>query len=138
MKKKRERRGSEQTQDSKSSLRETPLGVESSSYHGGDLNGNAIRRLMEHTDGTATGVKQKLRECGIASRADEIDVLTANFRVVLLLLNGIDSLLLTKHGMVTPEILRNLTELLELLRKQWVKMGFPIASFASRGPARSN
>jgi hypothetical protein len=104
----------------------TPLGVESSSYHGGDLNGNAIRRLMEHAEGIALGVNQKLRECGIADRADEIDILTKNFRIVLLLLDGIFSLLLTKYGMVTPEILGNLTELLELLRKQWVIMGLPM------------
>jgi hypothetical protein len=36
----------------------TPLGVESSSYHGGALNGNAIRRLMEHAEGIEIGVKR--------------------------------------------------------------------------------
>jgi hypothetical protein len=48
----------------------TPLDDESSSY----LNRNAIRRLMENVDGIAIWVNQKLRECGIAIRADEIDV----------------------------------------------------------------
>jgi hypothetical protein len=38
----------------------TPLGFESFTYHGGDPNGNVIRRLMEHADGTAIGMKQKL------------------------------------------------------------------------------
>jgi hypothetical protein len=40
----------------------TPLGVESSSYYRGELNGSLIRRLVEHADGIAIGVKQKLRE----------------------------------------------------------------------------
>jgi hypothetical protein len=36
----------------------TPLGVESSSYHGSALSGNAIRRLMEHAEGIEIGVKR--------------------------------------------------------------------------------
>jgi hypothetical protein len=41
------------------------------SYHGGDLNGNAIRCLMEHAEGIATGVKQKIHERGIDNRDTE-------------------------------------------------------------------
>jgi hypothetical protein len=104
----------------------TPLGVESSSHHGGALNGNAIRRLMEHAEGIEIGIKQHLDGCCIAGRETEIEELTKNFRVVLVLLDAIYSLLLTKYGMVTPEILKDLAELLELLRWQWVKMGLPM------------
>jgi hypothetical protein len=83
-------------------------------------------RLMEHADGIAIGVKQKLSECHIAGRETEIENLTSNFRVVLLLLDAIYPLLLTKYGMATPEILRELDELLELLRRQWVNMRLPM------------
>jgi hypothetical protein len=44
---------------------------------------------MEHADGIALGVKQKLEECHIADRETEIKDLTTNFRIVLLLLDGI-------------------------------------------------
>ncbi len=33
---------------------------------------------------------------------------------------------MTKYGMVTPQILGDLAELLELLRRQWVKMKLPM------------
>jgi hypothetical protein len=49
----------------------TPLGVESSSYHGGALNVNAIRRLMEHAGGIEIGIKQHLDGCCIAGRETE-------------------------------------------------------------------
>ena len=103
-----------------------PLGIESSSYHGGALAGNAIRRLMEEAEGVAIGVKQKLRECGIDGRNDEIDAVTTNIHILLSLLDAVYSLLMTKYGMVTVEILADLEELLELLRLQWVKMGLPM------------
>jgi hypothetical protein len=83
----------------------TPLGVESSSYHGGALNGNAICRLMEHAEGIEISIKQKLVERCFEGRQNEIKDLTKNFRVVLVLLDAIYSLLLTKYGMVTQEIL---------------------------------
>jgi hypothetical protein len=81
---------------------------------------------MEHAEGIEIGIKQHLDGCCIAGRETEIEELTKNFRVVLVLLDAIYSLLLTKYGMVTPEILEDLAELLELLRWQWVKMGLPM------------
>jgi hypothetical protein len=104
----------------------TPLGVESGSYHGGALNGNAIRRLMEHAEGIEIGVKRKLDDLNIEGREAESEELTKNFRVVLVLLDAIYSLLLTKYGMVKPDILEDLEEFLELLRRQWVKMKLPM------------
>jgi hypothetical protein len=46
--------------------------------------------------------------------------------VVLLLLDAIYSLLLTKYGKVTDKIPDDLAKLLELLRVQWVKMQLPM------------
>jgi hypothetical protein len=46
--------------------------------------------------------------------------------LVLLLLDATYSLLLTKYGKVTDEILKDLAELLELLRVLWVKMQLPM------------
>jgi hypothetical protein len=103
-----------------------PFGIDSSAYHGGALAGNAIRRLMEHAEGVATGVKMKLLECNFTDREKEVEDFTDGIRVVLLLLDGIFSLLLTKYGKVTPQILEDLEELLELLRRQWVKMQLPM------------
>jgi hypothetical protein len=103
-----------------------PLGIDSSAYHSGKLAGNAIRRLMEHAEDVAIGLKQKLLECNFKDRKQEVDDFTIGIRLVLLLLDGIYSLLLTKYGKVTPQILKELEDLLELLRLQWVKMQLPM------------
>jgi hypothetical protein len=102
------------------------LGIDATAYHGGDLAGNAIRRLMEHAENVAMGVKQKLAACNIPGRDTEIEDLTSNIRVVLTLLDGIYSLLMTKYGEVTETILDDLAELLDLLREQWVRMQLPM------------
>jgi hypothetical protein len=102
------------------------LNIDSSAYHGGALAGNAIRRLMEHAETVAMGVGQRLRECNLVGREQEIEDFTTGIRVVLLLLDAIYSLLMTKYGKVTDEILDRLAELLELLRVQWVKMQLPM------------
>jgi len=70
---------------------------------------------MEEAEGVAIGVKQKLRECGIDGRNDEIDAITTNIHILLLLLDAVYFLLMTKYGMVTEESLSNLKELMELL-----------------------
>ena len=103
-----------------------PLDIDSSAYHGGALAGNAIRRLMEDAEDVAIGVKKKLLACNFKDREQEVEDFTAGIRVVLLLLDAIYSLLLTKYGKVTEDILDNLAELLELLRVQWVKMQLPM------------
>jgi hypothetical protein len=103
-----------------------PLGIDSAAYHGGDLAGNAVRRLMEHAEAVAIGLNKKLKLYKVVHRDNEIDEFTSSVKVVLLLLDGIYSLLLTKYGEVTPEIVNNLNELLELLRLQWVKMQLPM------------
>ena len=69
-----------------------PLGIESSTYHGGALAGNAIQRLMEEAEGIAIEVNQKLQECEIDGRDDEIVALTTNIRILLLLLDAVYSL----------------------------------------------
>ena len=81
---------------------------------------------MEHAEGVAIGVKQKLVGFNILERAVEIDEFTSNIKVVVLLLDGIYSLLLTKYGEVTVEIVSNLNEYLGLLWQQWVKMQLPM------------
>jgi hypothetical protein len=103
-----------------------PLGIDSSAYHGGALVGNAIRRLMEHAETVAAGVGLKLRACNFKEREQEVKDFTSGIKVVLLLLDAIYSLLLTKYGKVTAQILNDLAELLELLRAQWVKMQLPM------------
>jgi hypothetical protein len=102
-----------------------PLGIDSSAYHGGALAGNAIRRLMEHAEDVAIGVKKILLACNIEGREQEVEDFTISIRLVLLLLDAIYSLLLTKYGMVNPAIIEEVEELLELLRVQWVKMQLP-------------
>jgi hypothetical protein len=103
-----------------------PLGINSSAYHVGALAGNAIRRLMEHAEDVAIGVKQKLLACNFEDRNQEVAGFTIGIRLIMLLLDAIYSLLLTKYGKVTDEILKDLAELLELLRVQWVKMQLPM------------
>jgi ribosome-binding protein aMBF1 (putative translation factor) len=96
------------------------MDIDSSAYHGGALAGNAIRRLMEHAEDVAMGVKLKLLACNFEDRKQEVEDFTSGVRVVLLLLDAKYSLLLTKYGKVTAEILDKLAGLLELLRVQWV------------------
>jgi hypothetical protein len=52
-----------------------PLGIDSSAYHGGALAGNAIRRLVEHAEDVAIGVKQKLLACNFEDRNQEVATL---------------------------------------------------------------
>ncbi len=74
---------------------------------------------MEHAEDIAMGVvKQKLLACNFKDRKQEVEDFTAGIRLVLLLLDAIYSLLLTKYGKVTAEILDSLAQLLELLRAQ--------------------
>jgi hypothetical protein len=80
---------------------------------------------MEHLDGVAMGVKQKLLECKFEDSEKE-EQFTSGIRVVLLLLDATYSLLLTKYWKVTAKILADLAELLELLRAQWVKTQLPM------------
>jgi hypothetical protein len=103
-----------------------PLKIDSSAYHGGALAGNAIRRLMEHAETVAEGVGSRLRQCNLVGREQEIEDFTSGIKVVLLLLDAIYSLLMTKYGKVTDEILDKLAKLLELLRVQWVYMQLPM------------
>jgi hypothetical protein len=51
---------------------------------------------MEHLDGVAMGVKQKLLECKFEDSEKE-EQFTSGIRVVLLLLDATYSLLLTKY-----------------------------------------
>jgi hypothetical protein len=81
---------------------------------------------MEHAEDVAMGVKLKLLACNFEDRKQEVEDFTSGIRVVLLLLDAIYSLLLTKYGKVTAEILDELAGLLELLRVQWVKMQLPM------------
>jgi hypothetical protein len=75
---------------------------------------------MEHAEDVAMGVKLKLLACNFEDRKQEVEDFTSGVRVVLLLLDAKYSLLLTKYGKVTAEILDKLAGLLELLRVQWV------------------
>jgi hypothetical protein len=71
-------------------------------------------------------LQKRLRTTEHTTREQEVEDFTIGIRLVLLLLDSIYSLLLTKYGKVTGEIVKNLAELLDLLRVQWVKMQLPM------------
>jgi hypothetical protein len=74
----------------------------------------------------AIGVKYKLLACNFEDHNQEVEDFTIGIKLVLVLLDAMYSLLLTKYGKVTDEILKDLAELLELLRVHWMRMQLPM------------
>ena len=104
-----------------------------SNFHGGDLVGEPIRILMKR----GKEIFEKIRE-HIKEKADErennlpslekIDRQALTKTCLALgqmfqLLDGVFSLLLTKRGEVTDEIIETLKKRLELAREKWDEMG---------------
>ena len=96
-------------------------GIDRAAFHGGDLVGNACRKLMSEANGIVDEVRnlvmQKRRVRGSDKQIDEICCRT---KQVLLVLDGFISCMKTKRGHVTDEIIYNAgryrTKYIELLR----------------------
>jgi hypothetical protein len=112
-----------------------PLGCKVSSYHGGDMEGEAIRILMskgrEIFAAIEAHVKAKIEaEKDLTDKEKTLDVDVPELEqhceargTMFQLLDGIFSLLLTKRGMLTTAILDDLRKRLELARVKWAEMG---------------
>ena len=103
----------------------TPL----SSYHGGDMEGNDIRRLMHEGPAIFSALKNAIVEyCAsgsirvndedYASQA-EIEPICSDYGQLLLLMDAVFSLLNTKRGEVTADTLQRLEERLKTLMQEW-------------------
>jgi hypothetical protein len=104
-------------------------------YHGGDMEGNSVRRLMEQ--GTEifqevatfvkgwlimTTVDEGIEEDNILD--EEIDSVCVAFGRILVLLDEIFSILMTPRGQVTAEVVAKLKSQLELARIKWNELNF--------------
>ena len=95
-----------------------------SHYHGGDMEGESIRRLMNR----GVAILNKCADHIVEKRGDAVDAVevrdvSTHHGQMFQLLDGIVSFLNMKRGKVTEEVVAKLEERLEAARLKWNELG---------------
>ena len=100
-----------------------------SSYHGGDMEGNAIQTLIHEGPAIFSALKDAIVEYCVAgtnrvnddkyASQAEIEQICSDYGKLLLLLDAVFSLLNTKRGKVSTDTLNILEQRLVTLMKEW-------------------
>jgi hypothetical protein len=103
--------------------------VEMSKYHGGDMEGPSVRKLMasgvDAFGSIAEYLKMERTDSNTDSfhaKDDEIDTTCNDHGTLYVMLDGVFSLLNTKRGLVSDPIIEDLRERLEGLRAEWYRL----------------
>jgi hypothetical protein len=106
--------------------------IKFSAYHGGDMEGPSVRRMMENGKELFAAIGVLLKEKYAANNPDndmetineEIDEVCSAFGRLNVLLDGIFSKINTKRGQVTDDLIEDLEEQLLVTMREWERMGF--------------
>ena len=106
-------------------------GITMSSYHGGDMEGPSIRKLMAKGRDVFQNILTFLtttveRSENFKATDDEIRTTCNDFGEILVLLDGAISMVNTKRGKVSDELIRNLADRLQCILCEWNRLNFSI------------
>ena len=101
-----------------------------SSYHGGEMEGPSVRRLMCNGKEVFSAIETFLLDTNISENFlvshSDIHSCCHDYGSIFLLLDSAISLLNTRRGHVTDNIVSTLQERLQLLSTEWIRINFSI------------